>query len=134
MSQNVDEELSFKVGEEQSGQRLDKALSGYCPDISRARLQSLIKGGQVSVNGIAETKASEKIDQGDRLRVIIPPAQEASPQAQNIKLEVVYEDDDMLVINKPVVSWCIRGRAIMTVRWSMLCCIIAGIAYRALAE
>lgn len=73
MSQNVDEELSFKVGEEQSGQRLDKALSGYCPDISRARLQSLIKGGQVSVNGIAETKASEKIDQGDRLRIIIPP-------------------------------------------------------------
>lgn len=103
MSQNnLDEELSFKVGEDQSGQRLDKALSSFCPDISRARLQSLIKGGQVSVNGIAETKASEKIDQGDRLRVVISPAQEASPQAQNITLDIVYEDDHMLVINKPV--------------------------------
>lgn len=101
MSQNV-EELNFKVGEDQSGQRLDKALSFYCADISRARLQSLIKGGQVSVNGIAETRASEKIDQGDRLCVLIPPAQEASPQAQNIQLDIVYEDEHMLVINKPV--------------------------------
>ncbi len=92
---------SYTVEEEQNGQRLDKALSMLCEDLSRARVQALIKEGQVLVNGLAAIGVSEKIETGDVLQVTIPPLVEASPQPQDIALDVVYEDDDMLVINKP---------------------------------
>lgn len=93
---------TFKVDETLHGQRLDKALSTLCSDLSRSRLQALIKGGQVSLNGINDVTASEKVEAGDRLNIVMPPLVEAAPQAQNITLDIVYEDDHLLVINKPV--------------------------------
>lgn len=92
--------LQFIVSDEFDGQRLDKALSGLCEDLSRARVQALIKEGQVKINGFSAS-ASEKVDRGDVLDVVVPPVQEAEPQPENIPLDIVYEDDDLLVINKP---------------------------------
>lgn len=97
------EQLDFVVDAQQGGQRLDKALSQLCADhdLSRARVQGLIKDGLVRVNGFVERTASTKMDAGDTLSVQVPPVQEAAPRAQDIPLDIVFEDEDMLVINKP---------------------------------
>jgi 23S rRNA pseudouridine1911/1915/1917 synthase len=82
------------------GTRLDRWLVRQCPQISRARLQELIKTGLVSVNGQA-AKSSLKLRGGER--VIIEPRQRPPlrAEAESIPLEVVYEDEDLLIVNKP---------------------------------
>lgn len=81
--------------------RLDKALSHCAQDYSRARLQALIQQGNVQVNGAVCTNPSAKIQQGDAVILQEPPPVESAPRPEKIDLEIVYEDDDMLVINKP---------------------------------
>jgi len=95
------ETLTVQVEESEAAQRLDKVLSARLEDISRARLQALIAEGQVSINGETAKSASRKVQFADRLEVTIPPLEKASPQAEDIALDVVYEDDDVLVLNKP---------------------------------
>ena len=80
--------------------RLDKALVSLALDFSRARLQSLIKGGHVTVNGLTEKSISTKITNGDQLAVTIPDPVATVPQPQDIPLDIIYEDEDLLVINK----------------------------------
>lgn len=86
---------------ELAGQRLDKALSLLLPEFSRARLQVLIKDGHVLMNGAVCADVSVKVKEGAGLSLSLPPLLEAEPQAQNIKLDIVYEDEHLLVINKP---------------------------------
>ena len=81
--------------------RLDKALALAFPDISRARFQSLIAEGHVSVEGRSEIEARTKVKAGQLLSVTIPEATPAEPQAEVIDLDVVYEDRDLIVIDKP---------------------------------
>ncbi|MFA5593621.1 MAG: RluA family pseudouridine synthase [Micavibrio sp.] len=83
-----------------SGGRLDKVLADLAGDVSRTRLKALILDGQVRLNGKICINPSLKISAGDELSVVIPDAVEALPQPENIPLDIVYEDDDMLVINK----------------------------------
>ncbi|PZQ46953.1 MAG: RNA pseudouridine synthase [Micavibrio aeruginosavorus] len=81
--------------------RLDKVLSDLAGDgVSRSRLKALIVDGQVALNGNICDDASRKVSIGDLISLTIPEAVEALPQPENIPLDVVYEDDDMLVINK----------------------------------
>lgn len=80
--------------------RIDKALAEMVDDLSRSRIQALMDGGQVMLNGAVHDNASYKVSAGDVIAIEIPPAEEAEPQAQNIPLDIVYEDDDLLVINK----------------------------------
>jgi 23S rRNA pseudouridine1911/1915/1917 synthase len=94
-----EDELSFLVNEDGVGQRADKYLTSVCEDLSRSRLQGLIADGQVSLNG-KPLKASVKLELGDELIVNIPPPIPSTPEAQNIPLSVVYEDEDLLVIDK----------------------------------
>lgn len=82
------------------GGRLDKVLAALVDDLSRARIQGLIDDGAVSVNGTVMRTSSFKVKAGDDIDVIVPPPVEAEPQAENIPLDIVYEDDDLLVINK----------------------------------
>ena len=83
--------------------RLDKVLSDLAGDgVSRNRLKNLIVDGQVTVNGKPCDDASRKVTVNDTIELIIPEAIEALPQPENIPLDIVYEDDDMLVINKAV--------------------------------
>lgn len=102
MSATDEGEQCFNVPEEQGEVRLDKILSELCEDLSRARLQSLIKGGQVRVNGNVLKKASVKVTGGDEIRFVVPAAVEATPMPEDIPLNIVFEDKDLLVINKPV--------------------------------
>lgn len=82
------------------GGRLDKVLTALVDDLSRARIQGLIDEGQVKVNGDIIRTSSFKVKTGDDIDVIVPPPVDATPQPENIPLDIVYEDDDLLVINK----------------------------------
>lgn len=91
------------VNEESQGERLDKLLATELEEfsLSRERIQSLIKEGMVTVNQARETKPSFRLKEGDTLQVTIPEAQPIALEAEAIPLEVVYEDDALLVVNKP---------------------------------
>ncbi len=82
--------------------RMDKVLAAVFEDLSRARLQGLIVAGDVTVNGLVEKKISTKLTFGDRVVITMPALQESEPQPEDIPLDIVYEDDHMLVINKAV--------------------------------
>ena len=81
-------------------ERLDKHLLALHPDFSRSRIEGLIKGGYVTVNGAAAAKAGMKIAPEDEIEVEIPPPVPAVPEPEDIPLSIVYEDEDMLVIDK----------------------------------
>ncbi len=95
-----EKELSFVVEAGQAGQRADKFLSLVCADLSRSRLQGLIADGCVDLNGTALCTASVKVAEGDVFTVCLPAPVPSAPEAENLPLDVVYEDDDLLVLNK----------------------------------
>lgn len=80
--------------------RLDKILLDRNPDFSRSRIEGLIKGGFVKVNSVVAEKAGMKVDESDVIEMEIPPPVPATPEPEDIPLDVVYEDSDMLVVNK----------------------------------
>lgn len=82
------------------GNRLDKFLAQQLGDFTRQRLQALIKGGQVMRAGKAITQPSGKVREGEQYAVTIPPLQEVEVLAEPIPLDIVYEDEHLLVINK----------------------------------
>ena len=93
-----EQSLAWTVQE--NGERLDKHLTHKLPDHSRSSLQRLIADGFVLVNG-AHSRASHKVAAGDQVRVHIPEIESRTPEAEHIALDVLYEDADLLVINKP---------------------------------
>ncbi len=91
---------SFEVETEQEGERLDKFLSIIYPGFSRAFFQKLIKNKQVSVNDNVQ-KASYCVKADDIVTVEIPDAVETTIEPENIPLDILYEDEDLLIVNKP---------------------------------
>ena len=81
-------------------QRLDKLLLERYPDFSRSRIEGLVKAGFVTVNGATAEKAGMKVSETDEIEVEIPPPVPAVPEPEDIPLDVVFEDDDMIVVNK----------------------------------
>ncbi|MBW4692864.1 MAG: RluA family pseudouridine synthase [Lyngbya sp. HA4199-MV5] len=81
--------------------RLDRYLAEQLVDISRSRLQNLIEQGQIQVNGQVCTSKKAIVQVGDRIHITIPDAQPLDLQAENIPLEILYEDDHLLILNKP---------------------------------
>jgi 23S rRNA pseudouridine1911/1915/1917 synthase len=81
--------------------RLDRFLSETFHAISRSRFQCLIAEGRVTVEGVVVKSPRHALKGGERLRVELPPAVPAQPQAESIPLEIVYEDNDLLVLDKP---------------------------------
>lgn len=80
--------------------RLDKRLLELYPDFSRSRIEGLVKAGFVTVNGAVAGKAGMKIAEDDEIVVEIPPPVPAVPEPEAIPLEIVFEDDDLVVVNK----------------------------------
>ena len=95
----MQEEL-FHVSENESDIRIDCYLSGKLPDISRSYIQKLIKEKQVYVND-KSVKANYKSCSGDTVKIIVPELTEPDILPENIPLDILYEDPDILVINKP---------------------------------
>ena len=93
--------LHFLVTPEQAGQRLDKFLGAGCPDFSRARLQSFIRDGHALVNNVA-AKPSYPLRAGEEVVFEIPQETVPSPlAAQDIPIDIIFEDETLLVLNKP---------------------------------
>ena len=80
--------------------RLDKHILETHPDFSRSRIEGLIKSGFVTVNGAVAEKAGMKVSEDDEVVVEIPPPVPAVPEPEDIPLEIVFEDEDMVVVNK----------------------------------
>ena len=95
------ENYHIKASERDHGQRLDKVLALLLPQFSRSRLQGLIEGGNLTLNGKPFDNSAYKMKLDDDVALTVPPAEEARPRAQNIALDIVFEDKDLLVINKP---------------------------------
>ena len=93
--------LSFIVNQEHEGQRLDKFLAIKAQDLSRTRLQDLIQTGFVQINGVAMNDVALKVKEGQKIQINIPPVVEAAPVPQKIPLDIFYEDEDLIVLNKP---------------------------------
>jgi 23S rRNA pseudouridine1911/1915/1917 synthase len=83
-----------------SPQRLDKFLVEQLPEFSRARLQALIKQGRVLVNGKPAAKSGQLLEGGEDVEVRVPPAQPSQLKPEAIPLDVVFENEDVLIVNK----------------------------------
>lgn len=94
------EEYSFLVGEEDSDQRVDKYLSGELPDLSRSYIQKLLKESRVEVFG-KPVKANYKLREGDEVLFRVPPLKELTVEPEPVPLDILYEDQDLILINKP---------------------------------
>ena len=91
---------TIKINEESVGKRIDSFIPSIKKDISRSMVQKLIKEENIKVNG-KETKHSYKLKLNDEIEISIPEAKEIDLKAQDIPLDIIYEDDDIIVINKP---------------------------------
>ena len=102
MSKVSDQVLNFTApSEPEVRPRLDKFLSSQTQIVSRTRLKYLIESGNVVVAGKKVTEPSHRVNSGAEILVMIPPTRPANLEAQDIHLDVVHEDDDLIVINKP---------------------------------
>lgn len=94
------EQNKWTVPAEFEGERLDRALVDFLPDQSRNYLKNLVKGGNVLLDG-EKAKPSARIHEGDIIDISIPEKIIPDIIPENIPLDILYEDDDVLVINKP---------------------------------
>lgn len=92
--------VTFAVQKSEGGIRLDKFLSDKAGNLTRSYLQKLIKEGNASVNG-KTSKTGYKVNEGDIIVLTVPKAAELEVEAENIPLDILYEDRDVIVINKP---------------------------------
>ena len=89
------------IGEEMDGVRLDLAVSASLEDCSRSFIQKLFENGRVTVNGRLCTSKKTKAAAGDVITIDIPEPERLSVEAEDIPLDIVYEDSDLLIVNKP---------------------------------
>ncbi len=95
----ANELIEVRVRREQARQRLDRFLALELPQFSRSRLQALIEQGLVRLNG-KQPRARELVRAEDSVQIEIPPAEKIEAQPESIPLEILFEDDALLVINK----------------------------------
>jgi 23S rRNA pseudouridine1911/1915/1917 synthase len=101
-SEENGEIIVLTADEAAQGQRLDQWLAASLgPELSRSRVQALIKQGAVTVGGSSVKEPKRKVIAGDQVAIIVPEAEPAEPQGENIPLDILYEDDELIVINKP---------------------------------
>ncbi|WP_066383335.1 MULTISPECIES: RluA family pseudouridine synthase [unclassified Anabaena] len=91
----------FCLQVEENSTRLDRYLAQELPDLSRSRIQQLIEQGQVQLNGQVCTSKKINLKAGDRITLAIPAVQPLELKAENIPLDILYEDEQLLILNKP---------------------------------
>ena len=92
---------ALTISAEDDGARLDRVLAARIPALSRSRLKALILGGEVTIDGRTIRDPSERVKSGGKIVVTLPEPEPARPAGENIPLNIVYEDDDLIVIDKP---------------------------------
>lgn len=93
------EQFSFVVSDQESG-RLDKVVTNHYPDLTRSKIQNLVKQEQILVNQ-APTTNRYKVSENDVIDVTLPDPVEVSVKPEKMNLDIVFEDDDVIVVNKP---------------------------------
>ncbi|MEW6320406.1 MAG: RluA family pseudouridine synthase [Acidobacteriota bacterium] len=93
--------LHLTVPAEAAGQRLDRFLAGEVPNLSRSQLQRLIAEGAVSLPRVKKPKANTPVQDGDVIAVTVPEPAAATPLAENLPIDILFDDDDVVVVNKP---------------------------------
>ena len=93
--------LSPEIEAADRGVRIDKYLSTVFPQLSRSQIQRLLGGGYVTCGEVTVADNAYKTRLGDIYQLEIPEAREADPEPEDIPLAIVYEDEDLLVVNKP---------------------------------
>src|SRR5580658_8764383 len=89
------------VADDETGERLDRVIARHVAELSRSRLKILIENGAVALGAHTIRDPARRVNSGDTLSVNVPPPEPARPAAEPIPLRVVYEDDDIIVIDKP---------------------------------
>ncbi|MBN2185101.1 MAG: RluA family pseudouridine synthase [Candidatus Krumholzibacteriota bacterium] len=97
---NNEKEYISIVDEEASGDRLDVFLSAQIPELSRSRIQKAVRSGEVLVNGDPALKVSRKVSENDEIMLRFKAPKPSEVSAEDIPLDIVYEDGDLLVVNK----------------------------------
>jgi 23S rRNA pseudouridine1911/1915/1917 synthase len=92
--------LTFLLGEQDAGRRVDRVAAEQIPELSRSRIQRLIEAGLVTLNG-RPTRPSQATRAGDHLQVVIPPPEPTALVPEEIPLTIIYEDKDVVVVDKP---------------------------------
>ena len=98
MSPNV---RTFTVSDEEAGDRIDRYLSIKHADLSRSRFKALVKEGHAAANGVKILEPNYRVKQGEQISITIPAPEDPVPKPENIPLCVVFEDDDVIVVDKP---------------------------------
>ncbi|NOX58826.1 MAG: hypothetical protein GXP29_08210, partial [Planctomycetes bacterium] len=99
------EQQSILIRKRMEGRRIDKYLQGRFPRMSRTLIQKLIKQGEITVNG-RKVKNSYEPAQGDEVSMRVPPPEPTHITPQDIPLDIIYEDDCMLALNKQIDIIC----------------------------
>jgi 23S rRNA pseudouridine1911/1915/1917 synthase len=94
-------EKTIRVVDEEAGGRLDRVLAAHVVELSRTRLKALIEAGSVAIDGRTIRDPGHRVNSGATIVVDVPEAAPAKPAAEAIPLNIVYEDDDLIVIDKP---------------------------------
>ena len=94
-------QTSVRVAADEAGDRLDRVLARHVAELSRSRLKLLIEAGAVAVDGQTICDPSHKVNSGSAILVDVPPPIPAKPEPEPIPLRIIYEDDDIIVIDKP---------------------------------
>lgn len=100
LSKELPEEFHFVVSEESEGERIDKYLNELMDSLSRSYIQKLLSEGNITVNQ-KNVKSSYKVKSEDSLSLKLPPAITPDIEPENIPLSILYEDNDVVVVNKP---------------------------------
>lgn len=95
------DDLAFEVSEASRGERLDRFLAQSVPALSRTRLKSLVLEGSVTIDGVPADDPGQKLKVGSLIAIQIPEAEPADPVAEAIPLDIIFEDEDLIVIDKP---------------------------------
>ena len=93
--------LEIVVAGDEGSARLDRVLAQRLPDLSRSRLKALIQSAQVAVNAAPIRDPAYHVTKGDTIIIDVPEAADPAPRAENIALNIVHEDDDIIIIDKP---------------------------------
>src|SRR6478752_6090738 len=101
-SEAEDEDFAVTVDADLAGGRLDAVLAKALPAFSRNRIKDLILAGAAAINGQTALEPKTRVKDGDALVLTAPPPEDPDPEPEDIPLDILYEDDELIVINKPV--------------------------------
>ena len=93
--------FDFQIEKQYEGTRVDSVLSLLLSDTSRSYISKLIEQGELSINGQVNTSKKYKVKEGDRVEIRLPEPEVLKVEPEDIPIDIVYEDDDLMVVNKP---------------------------------